>query len=333
MPAHLVVPYPGTNSTVRTRGLRWLERAAAAGLAVAEGAEVHGPGFASGRPPRGEPVLLLRNARKVTRGRLEAALLRRATPGVYDLDDGLPWDDGNLPGLGHWSKRPFPRSLVARRAAESADRVIVGNEVLAEWATRHSRDVRLVPTCVEPSDYRARTGWAIDGPPTLGWIGSPATEGYLVDIAVALAEVHRRTGARLAMISGPGPVPPELAAFTDKSVWTPSSDQQIAAWDVGLMPLRDGVYERAKCGYKLLQYAASGVPAVGSPVGVNGALLAAMDAPAPASRDEWIDALLGLVGEPEQRRAERARAGFAVARAYSYDTWQERFFAAAGWVV
>ena len=39
------------------------------------------------------------------------------------------------------------------------------------------------------------------------------------------------------------------------------------------MPLHDGVYERAKCGYKLLQYAASGVPAVGSPVGVNVSIL------------------------------------------------------------
>jgi hypothetical protein len=56
---------------------------------------------------------------------------------VYDLDDGLPWDDGNLPGFGrHWWKRPFPRSIVAlERAASAADRMIVGNEVLADWAS------------------------------------------------------------------------------------------------------------------------------------------------------------------------------------------------------
>jgi glycosyltransferase involved in cell wall biosynthesis len=295
---------------------------------------VHGPGFRGGAVPPGTPLLLLRNARKVSRGRYEARLLRRAVPGVYDLDDGLPWDDGNLPGLGHWTKRLFPRSLLARRAAVAADRVIVGNDVLADWATAHNRDVRVVPTCVEPEDYNVRDRWDMGAhPPLLGWIGSPATEGYLVDIAPALVEVHRRTGARLAFVSSAGPVPAALAAFTDKAVWTPESDREIASWDVGLMPLRDGVYERAKCGYKLLQYAASGVPAVGSPVGVNRELLTAMDGLAPATHDEWVGALTAILGESASRRAERARAGLAVAQRYSYAAWEPTWFEAVGWGV
>lgn len=321
---HLVVPYPATNSTVRARGLHWARRLGADPV-------VHGPGFAGAAVPADVPVLLLRNARRVSRGRTEARLLGRAAPGVYDLDDGLPWDDGNLPGLGHWTKRPFPRALLARRAAAAADRVIAGNAVLADWAAGHCRDVRVVPTCVEPGDYAIRAHWELHGPPVLGWIGSPATEGYLVDIAPALAEVHRRTGARVALVSGPGPVPDVLQGFTDKSVWDAASERAIATWDVGLMPLRDGVYERAKCGYKLLQYAASGVPAVASPVGVNRDLIAGMDALGPATLDEWVDALLGLVGEPAQRRRERARAGLAVAEQYSYAVWEAAFADAAGW--
>jgi glycosyltransferase involved in cell wall biosynthesis len=35
------------------------------------------------------------------------------------------------------------------------------------------------------------------------------------------------------------------------------------------MPLIDGSWERGKCGYKLIQYMASGLPVVGSSVGVN----------------------------------------------------------------
>jgi glycosyltransferase involved in cell wall biosynthesis len=293
---------------------------------------MHGPGFPGGPLPPHDPVLVLRNARKASRGRYEARLLRSAAPGVYDLDDGLPWDHGNLPGLGHWTKRPFPRALLARRAASAADRVIVGNDVLADWAADHNRDVRIVPTCVEPGDYAVRHHWEIDArPPVLGWIGSPATEGYLVDLAPALAEVHRRTGARLALVSGPGPVAPALAPFTDRAVWTPDSDRSIAGWDVGLMPLRDGVYERAKCGYKLLQYAASGVPAVGSPVGVNRELLATMDGLAPTTRDEWVDALTTILGEPAWRRFERATSGLAVAQRYSYQAWESAWFDAVGW--
>ena len=102
----VIVPYPPTNSTVRTRALHWIDRAVASGRFERSDVTVHGPGFDTRRAPHAGPVLLLRNARKLTRGGAESKLLRNGDPGVYDLDDGLPWDDGNLPGLGRWWKRP-----------------------------------------------------------------------------------------------------------------------------------------------------------------------------------------------------------------------------------
>lgn len=328
---HVVVPYDGTNSTVRTRALHWIGRLTAAGRVAPDSVVVHGPSRARRSVSPGQPVLLLRNARRLTRGRVESRLLSRAVPGVYDLDDGLPWDDGTLPDLGRWWKRPFPRSLVAERAASAADRVVVGNEVLADWATEHCADVTIVPTCVEPTDYRPRASWDLDDAPVIGWIGSPATEHYLVAIAPALRTIAERTGARVEMISGAGAVPGPLEGFTTRLVWEPSSVTHLGAWDIGVMPLADGVYERAKCGYKLLQYAAAGVPAVASPVGVNRSLLGRMDGLAATSLDEWVDALDAVLREPAARRAERARRGFEVAQAYSYDAWETTWLEAVGW--
>ena len=300
---------------------------------TAKRAIVHGPGFHDGAPPAGADTLLLRNARRFTRGRHEEHLLRRARLGVYDLDDGLPWDDGNLPGLGHWWKRPWPRSLVARRAASAADRMIVGNEVLADWASEHCADVRLVPTCVEPVDYVRRHTWTLDGSaPVIGWIGSPATQGYVGDIADALRRCHDRTGARIELVGASGQPPAEIAEFTTVIGWDERhSIERLASWDIGIMPLRDGPYERAKCGYKLLQYAAAGVPAVGSPVGVNRSMLVSMSAPTPVSVDDWADALVDVVEAPTERRAAMAAAGFELADRYSYDAWQARWAAAVGW--
>lgn len=328
---HVVVPYDRTNSAVRTRALHWIDRLTGSGRVQVADVVVHGPGEERRPCAVGEPLLLLRNARRLTRGRAEAHMLRRAAPGVYDLDDGLPWDDGKLPGLGRWWKRPFPRSLVAERAASAADRVIAGNDLLAEWAAQHCSEVRIVPTCVEPSDYRPRVVWDLEHPPLIGWIGSPATEHYLVSIAPALAEVAARTGARVEMVSGPGTVPEPLAAFTTRTVWEPTAVERIGGWDVGLMPLHDGVYERAKCGYKLLQYAASGVPAVAAPVGVNRALLQRMDGLAASTLGEWVDALEAVLTEPAGRRGERARRGFDLANDYSYDTWEAAWVDAVGW--
>lgn len=326
------VPADDRNPSVRTRVTHWIRRVALAdGCQSSEVACVHGPGSKVGSRTSAQRVLVARNASRFSRGRLEQRLLLRATLGVYDLDDGLPWDDGRLPGLGRWWKRPWPRSLIARRAAGAADRVVVGNVVLAEWAAGHCADVRIIPTCVEPDDYVRKTSYAVTARPVIGWIGTPATEPYLLDIASALTEVHRRTGATLELMSGSGEVPHGLAAFTTRITWSEAAAATIGErWDVGIMPLRDGVYERAKCGYKLLQYAAAGLPAVGSPVGVNREILDRSDAFAASSGDEWIDALVTSIQEPDERRKSRGMAGAAVAAAHSYDTWEPAWREAMG---
>jgi glycosyltransferase involved in cell wall biosynthesis len=328
----VVVPYGRSNSSVRTRALHWLDRyAAESGAPVEALATVCGPGFAGRAAPSALPTLVVRNVHRFSRGRQEQRLLRAGAPGVYDLDDGLPWDNGHLPGLGHWWKRPWPRSLIAARAAAAADRVVVGNEVLAEWASTMCSDVRIVPTCVEPDSYTRKIDYSVPAVPVLGWVGSPATEHYLVGVAPALAEVHRRTGARVAMISGPGDVPAALAEFTDRVQWSEAVvADAVARWDVGLMPLADGVYERAKCGYKLLQYGSAGLPVVGTPIGVNERLLRDMDGLAPTTVDEWVDSLVEQLNEPTARRAERGAATRRVAEAHSYDTWESRWRDAVG---
>jgi glycosyltransferase involved in cell wall biosynthesis len=97
------------------------------------------------------------------------------------------------------------------------------------------------------------------------------------------------------------------------------------------MPLPDRAYERAKCGYKLLQYAASGVPFVASPVGVNEQLIRRSEGVAATTIDEWVDGLVALLDEPATRRARRAAQGFELAAAYSYGRWQDTWIDAVGW--
>jgi glycosyltransferase involved in cell wall biosynthesis len=332
--AQVVVPYPASNSSVRTRALHWVDRLEAAGMIDASEVAIVGPGFASTAMDDAVPTLLLRNVGRFSRGRREVALMRGGAPGVYDIDDGLPWDDGTLEDLGRWWKRPWPRSLIARRAASAADRMIVGNDVLADWASDFCMDVRVVPTCVEPADYVRRTAWEVPSTACIGWIGSPATDLYVRDIAPALRAVNERCGARVELIGASPDLARVVGPFCEVVPWqVDEAHARIATWDVGMMPLRDGVYERAKCGYKLLQYAAAGVPAVASPVGVNRAIIEAMDGAAPESGVEWIEALVEMLHESGERRRRRALAGFEVAERYSYAAHESVWVDAVGWPV
>lgn len=326
-------PYGPANASVRSRLLDWLPR-----LGI-ENAEVLLGGldpfgiraqWRSRGIPAGATRFVLRNAAKLSRGSLEARILRGGAPGVYDIDDGLPWDDGTLPGLGAVWKRPWPRSLIALRAATAADRVIAGNDILAEWAEQHCRDVVVIPTCVEPANYASKRSWEASATPRIGWIGTAATEPYLLDIAPALTEIHRATGAILTVLSGPGDVHPSLAPFTERVVWTiERQHSMLASWDVGIMPLRDGRYERAKCAYKLLQYGAAGLPAVGTPIGASRMVLHAFGADSPTTNAEWVDSLLHLITGPAAARKQLGeRSAQVVSADYSYDAWEPTWRAA-----
>jgi glycosyltransferase involved in cell wall biosynthesis len=278
---------------------------------------------ARARPRR---LLLHREASPLSRGWWERRLLRSAEFAVYDFDDALQWDRGE----GGLVRRLAPKAGKAQVAVRQADRVIAGNAVLADWASGHQRDVVVIPSCVALEDYTRKTSYALHDPPRLGWIGSAHNEACLLLIAGALKEVHRRTGARLTLVGTTTASLGELETIVDRIAWSPDSQRGApAGMDVGLMPLPTTAYSLGKCGYKLLQYAAAGLPAVASPLGVNDLLLSEFGMPAARTQDEWAGAILGLM---ESSTAERERVGRTAreiaARRYSYDAWLPAWTAA-----
>lgn len=92
--------------------------------------------------------------------------------------------------------------------------------------------------------------------------------------------------------------------------WREESEiQNIQRFDVGIMPLLDEPFERGKCGYKLIQYMACGLPVIASPVGVNGQIVEhGVTGFLVKSQDEWLQALAFLRDNPGRRR-EMGQAG------------------------
>ncbi|MHC3467681.1 glycosyltransferase [Streptomyces sp. 7R007] len=291
-------------------------------LALA-GAELRLGAVVRTRPQR---LLLHREASPLSRGWWERRLLTSAQFAVYDFDDALQWDAGE----GGLHRRLAPKAGKARVAVRYADRVIAGNAVLADWASGLHRDVVVIPSCVSLEDYAPKTSYALHDPPRLGWIGSPHNEPFLLLIAEALTEVHRRTGARLTLVGTTSRTLGALEPLVDRVAWSPAGQRTApAAMDVGLMPLPATAYSVGKCGYKLLQYAAAGLPAVASPLGVNAGLLDAFGWPAARTRDEWTGALLHLLDAGAGTRARLGRlARETVGRRYTYDAWLPAWTAA-----
>lgn len=208
----------------------------------------------------------------------------------------------------------------------AATLVTAGNAYLADRATRAgARWVEIVPTVVDAELYRAKPAQSDTGPARIGWIGSPSTWAeYMVPMMPMLAEVAGRVGARI-MAVGAGREA-GVHPLLENRPW--SEDREVADildMDLGLMPLMDTPWARGKCGYKLIQYMACGLPVIASPVGVNrdivqhgvNGFLAETDA-------EWRAALATLLGDPALRM-KMGQAGRAIVEErYSLQVWGPR---------
>jgi glycosyltransferase involved in cell wall biosynthesis len=281
--------------------------------------------MAAGHPRQ---LLLHKEASPLSRGHLEQQLLSRSEFAVYDFDDALQWDTGE----GALYRRLAPKAPKARMAAQHADRVIAGSPILADWASQHNRDIVLIPSCVSPDSYRRKDDYRIGDPPVIGWIGSPSQESQLELISGALHEIHRRTGARVRLIGTARRGLRGLEHLIDRVVWSEAiQHERLADFDVAIFPLSDDPYSRGKCGYKLLQYGAVGIPAVASPVGVNEQILRELGMPAAVDNDEWVEAVLDLLTAPADKRAVVGRRAREVTeRRYSYDAWLPQWRRAVG---
>lgn len=191
------------------------------------------------------------------------------------------------------------RAVLGKKIASvmrRADWLVAGNEYIAQHARKLcSAKIEIVPTVVDLNRYRATEAPPAGSAPfTVGWIGTPVTAEYLRPIQPALEQVCGQGRGRLIAVGAGdlrlGSVPVESPPWSEAE-----EADQIARFDVGVMPLPDSPFSRGKCGLKLIQYMAAGRPVVGTPLGVNATIIRpGHNGFHAATVQQWTDRLLQL---------------------------------------
>ncbi|MFA5925118.1 MAG: glycosyltransferase family 4 protein [Methylococcaceae bacterium] len=201
-------------------------------------------------------------------GWLELALLPKNIPLVVDYDDAVfhRYDQHRF-GL---VRKVLGNKIDA--VMRRADIVLAGNAYLATRAEQAgARRVELLPTVVDASRY-AVIEKREASPITIGWIGQPSTAKYLVQLMPVLEKIMTKHAACVVAI---GPKPEQFQHLpVEVRPWSEATEvAEIQQFDIGIMPLSDSVWERGKCGYKLIQYMACGKSVVATPIGVNNVIV------------------------------------------------------------
>jgi glycosyltransferase involved in cell wall biosynthesis len=222
-----------------------------------------------------------------------------------------------------------------RVACREADLVTVTTQALAARYAPHGR-VAIIPNYVPEawlSISRATEEDPSEDRLVVGWTGTVGThQGDLAVTHGGVAAAVRETGATFRVIGNPELVRRDLSldAEPENVPWQDWGNYayEIARLDVGIAPLADTAFNRAKSALKPLEYAALGVPSVASSLPAYEALAArgigilARD----RSRD-WRREVKRLLAD-DAYRAETSAAVRLVAAEHTIEGNAHRFAAA-----
>lgn len=201
-----------------------------------------------------------------------------------------------------------------------ANFVTVGNNWYKE---EFKGNLIYLPTVIDLENYPIYKTHAKH--PTIVWIGSPSTQKYLLILENVFLKVNKISPFTLKIIGGG-------LQFSNKDLkveyipWSSKTEnKELSEATLGIMPLDYSYWEKGKCGFKLIQYLASGIPVVASGLpankeiveeGINGFVV--------NSEQEWIDKLVFLL-ENIQTKEMGLSGRKRIESNYSYQIWGYKY--------
>jgi glycosyltransferase involved in cell wall biosynthesis len=217
---------------------------------------------------------------------------------IYDFDDAI-WipNTSKENRIAGWIKAFCKIKYICRWSYK----VAAGNNYLCTYARHFNNKVVLLPTCVDTVKRYNQLKDQNTGKIVIGWTGSHSTMKYLDAIVPVLADMANEFEIETIIISNKKP------SFNFSGLrflkWQESTEiEDLLKFNIGIMPLEEDAWSEGKCGFKLIQYLALGIPAVASPVGVNKNIIEQGNNGFLCIRDEeWIQALHSLITDTNLR--------------------------------
>jgi glycosyltransferase involved in cell wall biosynthesis len=276
---------------------------------------------ASLKSSRYDVIFLHREASMIGPALIERLIALRSVPLVYDFDDPI-WMRYRSPTNHRFSLLKFPEK--AATICKLSNHVIVGNHLLAQYASRYSTAVSVVPSTIDLQQYATRRRTRGSNVVTLGWTGSHSTVPFLEELAPVLRRLATKRVFRLVVISHTDSYRiPDLGAPLVSRRWNAATEaEDLADIDIGLAPFPNRGWTPWRCHGKVLQYMAAAIPTIASPIGIIPEYIQdGISGCLAGDETEWLKKLIRLIDDAEFRNHLGAEGRKVIQARYSAQMW------------
>lgn len=258
---------------------------------------------------------------------------------IFDFDDQCFWDLESVRSnkVGLVKKMDFwKRGLQHPAALRLYSHVIAGNKYLAgiAAAVQANDRIAIIPTPIDCKLYTPIEKKSQGVPIIIGWAGSGENHLRHLELLIKpLQELIKQYSINFKLVGAMrSDRIKNLFGFLDSKFisidWVDSDElpRIIQSFDIGVMPLKDDDESRGKCAFKVLQYMASGIPVVISPVGVNKEIVDdGINGFLAGDASEWIKKLSSLIEDEELRKNFAQKGRKTAEEQYSLDKTSNAF--------
>jgi glycosyltransferase involved in cell wall biosynthesis len=230
---------------------------------------------------------------------LERGVFAAGRSVIFDFDDAIfRLHTSTANRRFGWLKAPGRTSLLCRLATH----VVAGNEYLAAYARQHNPNVTVIPSSVDTSRFEPCPKKIAGERLVLGWTGSSTSQTYLEAFAPILRDLIANFDLEIRVHSDRRPELPGIPYVWRP--WSPDTEvEELAEFDIGIMPMPDDEWAKGKCAMKALLYMSMGIPTICTAVGTNREVIQHGENGLLAlTRDDWMDCVRSLVSDCDLRK-------------------------------
>ena len=223
---------------------------------------------------------------------MEKILLWRKKNIIIDFDDAIfhSYDKSSSKIVQFFLKNKIYKLV------QLATIVITGSPYLTSTLRKYNSNTIEIPTSIDFVKYKASDVLENNKetfPFRIGWIGSKTTSVNVLLLKNIFQQLQNELKIVLVLIGFDKFSLPLLDGVQyEYNEWNATTELPLLrSCDAGIMPLEDNDFNKGKCGFKLIQYMACGLPTISTPLEANTKINHSGENLHAVTEEEWMSAI------------------------------------------